>query len=449
MKEHVQQVLADATYIALTADAWTASNKKQFLGITCAFLNAEWKVETYTLACRELNIAHTAVNIADTITDVMGDFDIESSKIVAITTDRGANMLAAVNLLNKNSVPCFAHAVNTVVTKMLKHDSINESLKKIKQLHNILSASSNAQRFMHTLQAKNKLPQVKLPSACETRWWSELRQIVYIDTQQSVVTDFMNKYENGKHKSLLFEHRELRLLAAVKPLLQSLEKFEETLSTESEVTGSLILKSVRDIQLKLREPVGDIVDSGVMAFRLHLRKLASEFEDIYQTRTTSHMEMATFCDRRFERIESAAMESVARQDAKELPLNVAETPAPQTTTRTALEELFGSDTETGGDLSNQHEKPSEIDDELQRFCCEPKLKYGVDISMWWAQRKGVYPTLAEIAKKYLCISATSVPSERVFSVGGAVVTKFRQSITEEHTEELIFLAKNKKKLPFW
>jgi len=47
-----------------------------------------------------------------------------------------------------------------------------------------------------------------------------------------------------------------------------------------------------------------------------------------------------------------------------------------------------------------------------------------------------------MAKKYLCIPATSVPAERVFSTAGDVVTAQRSQLKSEHVDRLIFLKKN-------
>ena len=47
---------------------------------------------------------------------------------------------------------------------------------------------------------------------------------------------------------------------------------------------------------------------------------------------------------------------------------------------------------------------------------------------WWRQNNERYPSLAILAKKYLCIPATSVPSERVFSTAGDIVTAERSQL---------------------
>lgn len=47
---------------------------------------------------------------------------------------------------------------------------------------------------------------------------------------------------------------------------------------------------------------------------------------------------------------------------------------------------------------------------------------------WWWNNRARYPLLAMVAKKNLCIFATSTPSKRMFNVAGNVATPMRCSL---------------------
>lgn len=80
--------------------------------------------------------------------------------------------------------------------------------------------------------------------------------------------------------------------------------------------------------------------------------------------------------------------------------------------------------------------------ELQAYLHSGTLDTEEDPLVWWKQSYQHFPRLAVLAKKYLCIPATSASSERVFSTGGNIVTCLRSSLKPDHVDRLVFLAKN-------
>lgn len=81
-------------------------------------------------------------------------------------------------------------------------------------------------------------------------------------------------------------------------------------------------------------------------------------------------------------------------------------------------------------------------EEILAYKSEPVVPLSDNPLLWWKERELRYPLLANVAKYYLCIPATSVPSERVFSKAGQVVNDRRASIKPKHVDYLVFLNKN-------
>lgn len=79
-------------------------------------------LDSICLGVKELTTNHTADHIKSDLSDMLLSWAINLDKVTAITTDNGANIIAAVRLLcqNENHVPCFAHTLNLVVTKALE-----------------------------------------------------------------------------------------------------------------------------------------------------------------------------------------------------------------------------------------------------------------------------------------------------------------------------------------
>ena len=67
---------------------------------------------------------------------------------------------------------------------------------------------------------------------------------------------------------------------------------------------------------------------------------------------------------------------------------------------------------------------------------------------WWCAHSCVFPNISKLARKYLCIVATSVPSEQVFSTAGNIVSVKRASLLPENVNKLVFLHDNLPKVKF-
>lgn len=76
----------------------------------------------------------------------------------------------------------------------------------------------------------------------------------------------------------------------------------------------------------------------------------------------------------------------------------------------------------------------------------PEIDSDTDPLSWWKTQEVNFPRIGKLARKYLCIPASSSPSERAFSTGGNVVTCQRASLKPEAVDRLVFLSHNMKKM---
>ena len=85
-----------------------------------------------------------------------------------------------------------------------------------------------------------------------------------------------------------------------------------------------------------------------------------------------------------------------------------------------------------------------IEKEISTYLEYPPLKADADPLAWWRSENGQFPNLAYLARKYLSVCGTSVPSERIFSSAGHILNSLRNRLLPENVSKLVFLANNLK-----
>lgn len=82
--------------------------------------------------------------------------------------------------------------------------------------------------------------------------------------------------------------------------------------------------------------------------------------------------------------------------------------------------------------------------ELRRYLEEAPISRCENPLSWWKEHALLFPKLHDLAKKFLCSPASSVPSERLFSKAGELVSHRRSSLKDKNINMILFLNKNLK-----
>ena len=114
---------------------------------------------------------------------------------------------------------------------------------------------------------------------------------------------------------------------------------------------------------------------------------------------------------------------------------------PTTKKQTALDDLLGEAYET-----KVPEKSflDGVETEVALYKSKPSIALSECPFTWWKERQEDFPLLSKSAKILLCIPATSIPSERMFSTAGDIITAQGAALSGENVDKLIFLKKNMK-----
>lgn len=74
--------------------------------------------------------------------------------------------------------------------------------------------------------------------------------------------------------------------------------------------------------------------------------------------------------------------------------------------------------------------------EVETYLNSPQSDSSTDILQWW-KYQNIYPILSAMARDVLCVPATSVPVERLFSEAAHILTKLRCSLGNDKFRALI------------
>ena len=431
--------------VAITTDCWTSISNTPFLGITAHFVSPDWKLINVCLNCKHFNDDHTADNVGQMLTDTMTEWGINIKNISCCVTDNGSNILKAVQQLEVPHLSCFAHNINIGVNKALDIQELRKAVGRLKSLQSSIAHSWKMKRDLSGAQEALNMEQINLPSACPTRWWSTAKLCNRYLKNQLAVCKMLLEYPSKKH--LMLESTKVSAIENFVSATALLEDMTRTLSGSSYLTASSVLPLYARIKKHLEPERGD---SEL------LKKIKNEIlkplqQKYSETPMAMNLGISTLCDPRFRVrfLESpdTIKEITIKKMAKIYSSNVATTltsiaPVEKKEKKGLAKFLEFDDEEedTESDVSIEEKKAEK---ELTEYLAMPKIDCNACPLLWWKAHRASFPLLETIARKYLAIPGTSVPSERVFSSGGCIITKQRASLKPKNAEILVFLAQNK------
>jgi len=410
---------------------------------------------------------HTSTNIAEWLEEVAVKFEIPFEKICAIVHDNGANVVAAAKLLQEKhgwtSVRCTGHTLQLVINAALKNTGIQRAVGAARCLVEHFKKSEQACSKLKEKQKQMGTPEHKLVQDVSTRWNSTFYMVNRLIEQRWPVTATLSDpslTHKGKHYldlkpdqwSLLEElstalkpfecatvfmsGQEYITVSSLPPLVKGLLKSTEGAAYDSASVKSFQATAVEQLQQRWKETVFDQVDNPVI--------LCSALDPRFRRLKFLSPEQIITVQAKLQTEALAARREMVQQQITTSTKRTAAEPS-----TSLLDSLFES-----GDSSGEESREEKAEEDLNTQIRIEVMAYFVERPLakeenpldWWRDNKDKYPTLAKLAKSYLCIPSTSTPSERLFSSAGNIACKKRASLSPEHVDMLTFLHSNSK---FW
>lgn len=404
------------------------------MGLTAHFVSGEI-YKSVTIGVTELNDRHTSENIKMWLLNIIRDWNIQKENIVIVVSDNAVNMKKAIidAFGAEKHLPCFAHTLNLIPTNIIKDDiTVSDFCKKIK---NIVAY------FKHSVVAADELRALsvlKLIQSVETRWNSTYDMLQRFIELADKISGILLQQPTAP---IMLTASELQSVREFVQLLKPFDEATKILCGEHYVTGSKVIPIVNTLKNKLNM-LAPTTEIGNHFKRELERQFIKRFSNIEKV---APLAIATILDPRFKNIHFSDRIACAHSINKiTLMININEKESNEYDYQNAEQNLTENDNfwTFHEHLVNQSKHMSQTDDftmadELKYYLSQPPIKVSDNPLNYW--RMNVHSKLKNIALKYLSIIATSVPSERLFSRAGNIMTEDRNRITGEHLQQLLFL----------
>lgn len=100
MKLNLKKELSKSSNVCLTTDIWT-HRSRSFIGVSCHYIDSEWKRKSFILAFRRMSKRHTYDNLAIVLKRIIDEFDLDCHKIRHVVTDGGSNFCKAFRVFGR------------------------------------------------------------------------------------------------------------------------------------------------------------------------------------------------------------------------------------------------------------------------------------------------------------------------------------------------------------
>ncbi|MBN3304851.1 ZBED1 protein, partial [Amia calva] len=428
--------------------------------ITVQYISDSWEVEDLTFGCGGMLPNLGPVELGEAFAEVLSEWRLNVSKMSAITTGNLSHMRQGFS--SRSWIPCFLHSVDLCVDKLLLLDLVSAPLSRLRKVVSAFTRSTQYREALLKKQTELSLSKDQLILDQPKRWRSTYSMVNRFLEQEEVVSAVLT--ENGK-SHLLLQEAEITVLKDVHSVLHPLFELMEALLVEKPI----IMSSIPPVLWRMNSSMS-VADGDSDLVKQMKQMMMSDLKKQYGSECLQTvLDCASFLDPRFKNTFVTDPQAVRT----ELMGQVMTLPQPPTVgTQQSMEPApsfssFNPSTpEPQGkrrrsdlqgllcDIKNQKELETPTGKSLPQedLQCEiafyqktQEIQPDQSPLAWWKKNCILFPILASFAKKYLCVSALSCPSELVYSSSELSTTAGGSRVTPEQLNKLVFLSRTLQK----
>ncbi|XP_056383565.1 E3 SUMO-protein ligase ZBED1-like [Hyla sarda] len=107
--------VATIPHFSATTDLWSSRSMEPYLSLTVRFISDDWVLHSRCLQTSFFPDDHIGELLSAGLQEALDSWGLSEQRLVAITTDSGANILKAIQLNNWIRLQCFGHRLHLAI----------------------------------------------------------------------------------------------------------------------------------------------------------------------------------------------------------------------------------------------------------------------------------------------------------------------------------------------
>lgn len=322
-----------------------------------------------------------------------------------------------------------------------------------KKVVGAFSFSWKKKKELAAAQKEFDLPKHRLITESPTRWGSRHAMIARVLEQEKAISKVLSADRKTRH--LAPSWQDIEVLESIHKALNPLVEFTDALSGETHVSVSCVKPVLQLFNKEVLKPGEDDTELTKAIKTTITTYLNEKYDD---AATDDLLNMASLVDPRFKTryIQDDKVETVKSRAVAQILGNCRSTTQSTLTSRLGggradaaasappakmQKKTLGSFFKKSYSVSTSSLTDEQnVEAELNSYLLAPEADSETNPLAWWKTHSTSYPRVSFLAKRYLCIPATSSPSERAFSTSGNIVSCHRAALKPDVVDRLVFLS---------
>lgn len=441
LRDAIIEELSGTHPIGVSLEEWISGSGHRFVTLSAHLLKDTDSMETRMLSSLQLPI--DVDQWSSTILQALQCWGIEKDRVTAVVvaSSQSEQLLNELRASGIKVLPCLTSTLQVAVEKCFKTDLVPNLLAKCRALEQVLQPTSLLSDTSDEDSGENL--SIDYPGI----WTSTFYLLQKLIQKEKIINEV---YQTQDDDTLCLSLEEWDKIKIIVNILEPFTVIIDTLNEEKIPSMSLIRPFLcQMINSHLKDV--DIDDDTTTILKLTLREdLINSYAD---EGTDLLLKMSSFLDPRFKslpfnqdedgelvmkNIKNSLEEAIQGNQFVDLP-SVDRKPR-----LSGIGLLLGNLCSPKGNLS----KPEKAQLEFSQYQSEPAASFDVCPLQWWSATRTKCPNLAQLARNFTCVPASTIPTHLLAANKRALFTMRRASINPEHVDKILFLHANQKLFSF-